>query len=79
MPTQSTGLGSAQHRLFCVMAVLLGIGWLNVPGDLTNAEHAETVLVTDTQYGAETQLGDPLRRFTFDSRELWKFRLTTRR
>jgi hypothetical protein len=61
------------------MAVLLGIGWLNVPGEQTSADHPNTVIKVLAQYEAKIQPDDPWSRYPFDSRELWKFRLTTRR
>ena len=79
MSVQSTQHGLDQHYLSFVLAVLLGIGWLNVPGDLTSADHANTVVKVGTQGVAKIQPDDPWSRYPFDSRELWKFRLTTRR
>jgi len=79
MPVQSTQYGFTHHCLSFVLAVLLGVGWLNVPWELTSADHANTVVKAGTRDGAKIQPDDPWSRFPFDSRELWKFRLTTRR
>ena len=79
MSVQSTQHGLAQHCLSFVLAVLLGIGWLNAPGELTSTDHANTVVKVLAPHGAKIQPDDPWSRYPVDSRELWKFRLTTRR
>lgn len=78
MPAQIAKHGFSQHRTSFVIAVLLVAGWLSIPGDLTKAYHA-SALKAVTQDAAKIQSGDPWSQFPFESRELWKFRLTTRR
>lgn len=79
MPVHSTQYGVALRCRSLVLAVLLGIGWLNVPGELTRGGHTATSSKTDTHDVAKAQPDHPWDQFPFDSRELWKFRLTTRR
>lgn len=78
MLAQDTRHGFSQHRTSFVVAVLLVAGWLSIPGDLTKAYHP-SALKAATQDAAKIQTGDPWSQFPFESRELWKFRLTTRR
>ena len=68
-----------QHRLSFVLAVILSVCWLSVPGELTRADHPNTVVKASTQNRAKILSDDLWSQFRFDSRELWKFRLTTRR
>lgn len=78
MPAHITKHGFSQHRTPLVIAVLLAAAWLSMPGDLTKSYHP-SALTAVNQDAAKIQSGDPWSQFPFESRELWKFRLTTRR